>query len=330
MKDHTSHDVLLLCWNHHQWSNQADLKIRQHLETLCNAPLKKNLTREQKDQIGHRREIHKIVHALLIFRDKIPEQRIEELKIKLKSFYPDNEINEEFLKSIEDNPPQNQEEEEVQLTMHGETVVKYFMEHGGLVELEQMWRQHFLDIMAPKHMPELWSVNHNADRLKIRATEGRVEDSDLKIAGLNNVIRREINGKSANTSSQVNQSKNGSLLEPEEADISSTSVTEFKSFSEDIKNSTKNGSDDTLKDDQTMPSLYETIKSDSSTLNYSDFKSFENSTTEKIKYDSDDSNSTLSQPSSTLDESDEDSEIREIERRCEEAQKQSDESFAKE
>lgn len=38
MKDHTSHDILLLCPQCHQISNIADLKLRQELATICDAP----------------------------------------------------------------------------------------------------------------------------------------------------------------------------------------------------------------------------------------------------------------------------------------------------
>lgn len=38
MKDHTSHDVLLLCPKCHQQSNSSDLHFRHTLATLCDAP----------------------------------------------------------------------------------------------------------------------------------------------------------------------------------------------------------------------------------------------------------------------------------------------------
>lgn len=41
--------------------------------------------------------------------------------------------------------------------------------------------------MQPKYLPELWSMNHTAERLAIRASEGRIEENDLKYAGLGNV-----------------------------------------------------------------------------------------------------------------------------------------------
>lgn len=59
---------------------------------------------------------------------------------------------------------------------------------GGLIELERIWREHFLNTMQPKFLPELWNVNHNADRLEVRASEGRVDNADLVVAGLESVV----------------------------------------------------------------------------------------------------------------------------------------------
>lgn len=39
MKDHSSHDVLLLCMNCHQLSNIGDQSMRTHLAQICNAPI---------------------------------------------------------------------------------------------------------------------------------------------------------------------------------------------------------------------------------------------------------------------------------------------------
>lgn len=39
MKDHTSHDVLLLCSRCHQLSNMHDLRLRLKLAAQCDAPL---------------------------------------------------------------------------------------------------------------------------------------------------------------------------------------------------------------------------------------------------------------------------------------------------
>lgn len=39
MKDHVSHDIVLLCPTCHQRSNSIDLQLRKVLAEQCNAPL---------------------------------------------------------------------------------------------------------------------------------------------------------------------------------------------------------------------------------------------------------------------------------------------------
>lgn len=67
---------------------------------------------------------------------------------------------------------------------HAYLVVEYYKSNEGLTALEKTYRQHFLDPMEPKFMPKLWDVNHNANRLAIRAIEKRIDKEDLKIAGV--------------------------------------------------------------------------------------------------------------------------------------------------
>lgn len=42
MKEHASHDVVLLCAECHQLSNMRDHALRAHLAHLCDAPLAAN------------------------------------------------------------------------------------------------------------------------------------------------------------------------------------------------------------------------------------------------------------------------------------------------
>ena len=45
-----------------------------------------------------------------------------------------------------------------------------------------MWRQHFLDTMSPRHLPPLWSVDHQADRLETKAADNRIDMEQYRIA----------------------------------------------------------------------------------------------------------------------------------------------------
>ncbi|XP_075610329.1 exonuclease 3'-5' domain-containing protein 2 isoform X3 [Balearica regulorum gibbericeps] len=112
MKDHNSHDVLLLCTSCHAISNYYDNHLKQQLAEEFGAPTGSE-------------------EGVRLLED--PLRRI---------------CNESYMP-------------------HGLKVVQCFAKGGlrSLMQLERRWRQHFLDSMQPKHLPEQWSVDHNHTRL---------------------------------------------------------------------------------------------------------------------------------------------------------------------
>ena len=44
---------------------------------------------------------------------------------------------------------------------HAEIVVKSLVEKDQVFEFQRRWRQHFLDTMKPRFLPDLWCVDHN-------------------------------------------------------------------------------------------------------------------------------------------------------------------------
>ncbi|XP_044774038.1 exonuclease 3'-5' domain-containing protein 2 isoform X3 [Neomonachus schauinslandi] len=56
---------------------------------------------------------------------------------------------------------------------HGLRVVRCHSRGGlrSLMQLESRWRQHFLDSMQPRHLPQQWSVDHNHQKLLRRYGE---------------------------------------------------------------------------------------------------------------------------------------------------------------
>jgi len=69
---------------------------------------------------------------------------------------------------------------------HGLRVVTYFSnpKNGGLVYLEQRWREHFLATMRPRYLPALWSVHHNHQRLKQHILQGRIQPEEVTVMGV--------------------------------------------------------------------------------------------------------------------------------------------------
>lgn len=305
MKDKTSHDVLLLCIQCHQKANISELKLRQLLQDKCNAPLMGDIPEDEVKAAKKLRTQQGFARALLK-GTKIPEQRKEELRKMLNESFPEQELNEEFLVNLLSKEPQNSNPN---APSHGELVVQRFKETEGLVHLEMLWRQHFLDAMQPHFLPDLWNVNHNGNRLEIRATEGRVEAEDLKFAGVDAEIIPKTSivvtsptdkvdfAKEIEANGKLNSTPNNKEPATEDNDNDSSSDCDFRSAA-GSRTSARFDPDRTLTEDEryfsdatSVQSFYETIRSDGSTID--DFQSFASSLTERPNYDSDGSETSL-------------------------------------
>ncbi|BFF88978.1 exonuclease 3'-5' domain-containing protein 2 [Drosophila madeirensis] len=188
MKTHTSHDVLLLCPPCHQLSNISDLRVHCKLAAKCDAPFKHSEGNVKYHIDPELKRVKSAAKALLFNGRRIPAQKLEEMRRTLLDFYKDHtEVTEQLLREASEVEYRMENEDYCQ---HGEKVVQmYRHEFGGLIELERMWREHFLHTMKPQFLPDLWNVNHNADRLEVRASEGRVDNADLLVAGLKTMPR---------------------------------------------------------------------------------------------------------------------------------------------
>jgi len=184
MKDHQSHDVLLLCIACHQKSNYYDLDVRRHLAELCNAPIGS----ESSVKIRANFELKKVKsagRALKMQLDNkdpsktIPADRMKELEFVLKEHYDVEVITEDIIESASNC---DFKEENDDYVPHSRAVVQYYLENGGLLQLEVMWRKHFLDKMKPKFLPPLWSVDHQEERLGVKAAEKRIDMAQYKLA----------------------------------------------------------------------------------------------------------------------------------------------------
>lgn len=282
MKDHTSHDILLLCTICHQLSNMSDLNLRYKLAKLCDAPIQSQ-ENVRLIEVPHLKQLKSAARALLRNGDKIPEPRRLELESQfLEHFPPGTVITTELLTEYSDIDIYKDNEN---FLRHGEKVVQYFIEGGGggIIQLEKMWRQHFLTSMKPRFLPELWSVDHNEHRMEIRAEEGRVEVKDLAAAGIDPQRLLEVSAGSVSESLSV-ASDDVTIQEMDEtqflslAKASSTTSSNYE---------TARGDDDTTLSTSSFMSMDETLRS---------FSGHEN----ESEYLSDDSDSTLTQPSSSF------------------------------
>ncbi|XP_007569532.1 exonuclease 3'-5' domain-containing protein 2 isoform X1 [Poecilia formosa] len=162
MKDHNSHDILLLCTSCHAASNVHDGFLKQQLANEFAAPQGcEEGVRVLED--SDRRRVRSAARALLSAKDGLPEQRRDELQLLIRNYMDMNEEQEltnEVLQEAADLKTRILNEAYVP---HGLKVVRAHAQRGlrGLMELERRWRRHFLTTMQPRHLPPLWSVDHN-------------------------------------------------------------------------------------------------------------------------------------------------------------------------
>ncbi|KAK6481155.1 exonuclease 3'-5' domain-containing protein 2 [Huso huso] len=162
MKDHNSHDVLLLCTSCHAASNYHDNLLKQQLSEEHSAPLGcEEGVRPLEDP--DRRQVRSGARALLK-ADSLPESRREELLGTLRTFYSLDEVTPALLQEAAGLETRIFNESYIP---HGLKVVQAYAKGGlrSLMELEKRWRQHFLTSMQPRHIPPLWSVEHNHSKL---------------------------------------------------------------------------------------------------------------------------------------------------------------------
>ncbi|CAG5866813.1 unnamed protein product [Menidia menidia] len=162
MKDHNSHDILLLCTSCHAASNVHDGFLKQQLAEEFAAPQGcEEGVRLLED--SDRRRVRSAARALLSAGEGLPERRRGELQALIRKFLDlseEQELTEEVLRQAAGLETRILNEAYVP---HGLKVVRAHAGQGlrGLMGLERRWRQHFLTTMQPRHLPPLWSVDHN-------------------------------------------------------------------------------------------------------------------------------------------------------------------------
>jgi len=62
------------------------------------------------------------------------------------------------------------------------TMVSSFLSSGGLLQLEIVWRKHFLQTMQPRYLPHMWSLHHQGERLWELASKKMVSPRVYKMA----------------------------------------------------------------------------------------------------------------------------------------------------
>ncbi|XP_037037106.1 exonuclease 3'-5' domain-containing protein 2 isoform X2 [Bradysia coprophila] len=144
MKSHSSHDIVLLCPQCNRLSSSSDMTIRLQLAAECDAPF---LLREGcLPRITHSVELKQrrsFANALYLNENRIPDERKQFLKQELLKHYPPGtEITEQLLVDAMETETG---EVNAGYSAHGAKVVEFYKNSdGGLIMLENIWREHFV------------------------------------------------------------------------------------------------------------------------------------------------------------------------------------------
>lgn len=144
VKDHSFHDILLLCYICHDTYERYADSFKLELSKEYNAPLNGIYDNKKFNSLM---SVRADANSLIKHWDFIPNDRKNILINRMKKTLNTDKIDLQSLSEI------NVEAFEVKT--HGKIVV------GRLTNLQiflQRWRRHFLESMSPKFLPEFWSI----------------------------------------------------------------------------------------------------------------------------------------------------------------------------
>eukprot|EP00761_Pharyngomonas_kirbyi_P008090 gb/GECH01008101.1/.p1 GENE.gb/GECH01008101.1/~~gb/GECH01008101.1/.p1 ORF type:complete len:331 (+),score=80.79 gb/GECH01008101.1/:1-993(+) len=179
IKSHSSHDIVLLCSFCHDNYECEALHLRKKIANEFNAPLQG--TGKYRDT--ELNKIKKLASALLLYRSKMPMERIYECERKIKDYLKQNLNNdiscgvfeEETLSTFQEQPNLSISEETLQqiaqmndliiepnAKSHGEMVIEALQQTPNparsIADFALMWRQHFIEVLKPNNLNQFWKV----------------------------------------------------------------------------------------------------------------------------------------------------------------------------
>lgn len=166
LKNHQSHDVVLLCLDCHRKSNLEDREFRSILAKEFDAPIGNEHSKKTSVD-RYRITVKNAAKALVHNRASIPEKRVLELENILKNYLETEHISETQLREMAQTDSKFWNKA---FQSHGHKVYEAY-EKVGLIKLIQRWRLHFLSSMKPQYMPIGWSVTHNICATEVKMSQ---------------------------------------------------------------------------------------------------------------------------------------------------------------
>jgi hypothetical protein len=148
IKNNDYHDILLLCLPCHETYETHALILKKQLAEEYSAPVD-GMWLTNKEAHKSKYQAKMIARTLLEHYDKIPQERKELLISRIREALnlDTNDINLKEVASLNLDPPE--------VRPQGEIVVSKLTDIEAFL---QRWRQHFVDVMKPQHLPRHWNV----------------------------------------------------------------------------------------------------------------------------------------------------------------------------
>ena len=170
------------CVHCHQVSNLHDGAMRRTLAAECAAPVGVDESVKLRENSDLKR-IRSAGRALQANRKRgsIPASRLAELEQVLVEHFQVDALTPEL---VDEAAGTDVLEHNGDYVPHSRAVVLHHMETDGLslLQFETRWRKHFIRTMKPKFLHKLWSVDHQAERLQVKAKENRIDLEQYKLA----------------------------------------------------------------------------------------------------------------------------------------------------
>lgn len=152
-KSHCCHDIVVMCTTCHLHYESIASKFKEVIYQQHNLSFR-SLGNQQDTIIDPLRlQAVKAAVALVRHGNTIPEFRIQELSLVVRE-YLGREFSEEDLQAL----CQNRRRHKVPDSNLGYLVVS---QTENISEFVRMWREHFVQEMKPRYLPDHWSVEHD-------------------------------------------------------------------------------------------------------------------------------------------------------------------------
>lgn len=146
VKNHSYHDILPICADHHNEYETHSNEFRKQLEEEYSAPFHGTFDKERDTSL---RKCRAYASAVVYHGDKIPDERKRFIIQYIKETLGEDDINLLAVSkmSIETNA-QSQ----------GKLIVEKLTDVAAFI---QRWRAHFVEKMCPKYLPLFWNISRD-------------------------------------------------------------------------------------------------------------------------------------------------------------------------